>query len=158
MRVASRGALTGFLFGLVLFVFAFFSAGLGHGSYLQASLFAAPVSAVPIGALVIPVWWAALGWLLEAGHRRTAVAALAVHSLAAIAITLFGTPNEPASEQWRYFREMERVNPWSIWGGLALYAGGIVVAWSRALRRASSLARPNEPRRLRSPAARSSSD
>jgi hypothetical protein len=58
MRVASRGALTGFLFGLVLFVFAFISAALGHGSYLPASLFAAPVSAVPIGALVIPVWWA----------------------------------------------------------------------------------------------------
>ena len=81
------------------------------------------------------MWWAVLGWLLGAGHRRTAIVALAVHTLAAILILLFGTPNEPGSEQWRYFRETVRVNPWSIWGGLALYVVGWFVAWSRAIRR-----------------------
>jgi len=53
------------------------------------------------------VWWAALGWLLEAGYRRTAVIALSVRSLAAMLILLVGTPNEPGREQWRYFREMD---------------------------------------------------
>ena len=126
------GVVAGFLFGAVLFVFAFFSAGFGHGSYLQASLFAAPISFVPVGSLAIPIWWAVVGGLLWTRRHRAVVIALAIHTAFALVVLFTGTPNEPGGEQWRYFRETMGRSPLWMWSGLALYGAPAVRLVPRA--------------------------
>lgn len=124
---------SGVAFGLALFVFAFGSAGAGHGSYLPFALFAAPLSLIPVvGLFAAPVWWGAIGWLLKEGRRPIVVGMLGIHALTVAGVLSFGTLMEPGAEQWRYFRETHRAMPVWLWTGIALYVVGLVAAWSAA--------------------------
>lgn len=125
----------GLAFGCLLFVFAFGSAGAGHGSYLPFSIFAAPLSLVPLfGLFAAPVWWTVIGWLLKAQRRGLATAALAIHTFTVGLVFWLGNPGEPGAEQWRYFREAQRVIPLWLWSGIGTYAIGLLVAWSLAIK------------------------
>jgi hypothetical protein len=130
MSERSRWPWYGLAFGCVLFVFAFGSAGAGHGSYLPLTIFAAPLSLIPfIGLFSAPVWWAAVGWLLK--QQRTWVAALTMmlHGGAVGLILWLGTPGEPGNEQWRYFRATEQIMPLWLWSGIVIYGMGVATTW-----------------------------
>ena len=129
-RARRNWAWYGFSFGMVLFVFGFGSAGMGHGSSLPISIFAAPLSLIPLwGLFSAPVWWTAIGWLLKGQRRNAAIACLAVHTAAVALILLLGTPGEAGSEQWRYFSRTERAMGPFLWLGLLIYAEGLLAAW-----------------------------
>ena len=130
MTQRSRWPWYGFAFGCVLFVFAFGSAGAGHGSYLPFAIFAAPVSLIPmIWLFSAPVWWGAVGWLLKQQRSWLSALVMAGHSSTVGLILWLGTPGEPGSEQWRYFRNTERIIPLWLWSGLVLYVIGLAISW-----------------------------
>lgn len=124
----------GLAFGAILFVFAFGSAGAGHGTYLPSAIFAAPLSLVPLfGLFAAPALWGLMGWLVRNEQRWPAIIAISIHSFAVILLLVLGNPEEPGSEQWRYFWQAERVVGWWLWTGLAIYVVGLVSAWVLAI-------------------------
>jgi len=128
-------ACLGFFYGAALFVFGIASAGAGHGSYLPVSLFAAPLSVIPVaGIFVAPIWWTVVWYVLGQRRRLPAFGLLAMHALATGLLLLLGSPWEPGEEQWRYFRQAARLAPAVVWGGLVVYAAGQVAAWYLVIR------------------------
>ena len=126
----TRVSWIGFAYGWALFLLAFISAGAGHGSYLPAALFGAPLSLIPTaGFFVAPIWWAIVGRLLGQPMRLPAIILMTVHVVAVGLLLWLGNPAEPGDEQWRYFWQAERAIPPALWGGIGLYATGQVVAW-----------------------------
>ena len=124
----------GLAFGVVLFVSAFGSAGGGHGSYLPFTIFAAPLSLVPMfGLFAAPVWWGFIGWLLKSRRHSLAIVALAVHTVTVGVVLSLGNPAEHGDEQWRYFAQVERIMPLWLWCGLVIYAAGLLIAWALAI-------------------------
>jgi hypothetical protein len=120
----------GLAFGIVLFVFGIGSTGMGHGTSLPITIFAAPLSLVSIyGWLSAPVWWAAIGWLLKEQRRNLAIAFLGVHTAAVLRLLLFGTRDEHGYGEWLYFSRTAHVMGPFLWGGLAIYALGLLAAW-----------------------------
>jgi len=128
--VNRRLAWFGFAYGCVLLFFAFASAGAGHGSFLPFAIYGAPVSILPeVGLFAAPIWWALVGGVLARRNRRTAALMMAVHGAAVGMVLWLGTPGEPGNEQWEYFRRTELVIPGVLWGGIAIYLIGQVIAW-----------------------------
>lgn len=144
MAIASLGvrnekfyAWYGLAFGIALFPFAFMSAGFGHGTYLPFALFAAPLSLVPVvGLFAAPVLWAGIGWLFRWRGASPVIAALSVHSVAAVLLLMFGTPMEAGADQLKYFLVAQRHAPGWLWTGIGLYGVGLVTAWAFAIERA----------------------
>jgi hypothetical protein len=122
-----RWAWLGFSYGCVLFLFAFGTSGMGHGTYLPFAIYGAPFSIFPIaGLFVAPVWWAALGWMLSSGRRRTAFVMLASHLTGVALLLWFGTPMEHGEDQWTYVSKVQRALPVWLWSGLAVYTVGLL--------------------------------
>jgi hypothetical protein len=138
MTGSRRGwALVGFVFGCALVVFGFGAAGAGHGSYLLLALSAAPVSLMPgPGLFAAPFWWAWVGWLLKQRQSVLLIVALAIHTVCAALILLFGTLAEPGAEQWESWHRVERVMPTWIWSGIVAYSVGLIAAWVHAVKEA----------------------
>lgn len=107
---------------------------MGHGSYLQFAIFAAPASIVPgVGFFMAPVWWGMVGYALSS-HRSTAAAVMMVLHLLSVGLALwFGSPMEPGSEQWRYFSRASESLPFWIVGGFAVYIIGQIAALVRTV-------------------------
>lgn len=120
----------GFAYGCVLFVFAFGSAGMGHGSYLPFAIYGAPLSILPVaGMFIAPVWWAAVGTMLSLRRNKMVATLLILHAITVGLVLWLGTPMEPGDEQWRYFSVVEPLRPAWLWGGMATYLIGQLVAW-----------------------------
>lgn len=128
----------GGVFGCVLAVLGVFGAASGHGSYLTLSLAAAPLSWVPVVAIVAaPALWAGLGVLVRDGNRRTAGLILGGHTVASVGTMVFGNPAEPGVEQWAAFGRALRIAPVLVLPGALLYILGLCMAWSLVLRKRS---------------------
>ena len=131
----------GIAYGCALLVFGVGSAGMGHCSYLPLAISAAPVSIVPVvGILLAPVWWGAVGMMLTARWRGTAVSMMVLHTCAVGLILWLGTPDEPGSQQWEYFAETQRSMPIWLWSGAVVYVFGQAVAWMAAVAKAGGYA------------------
>lgn len=65
------GLIYGFIYGFLLFIFAFFEAGGGHGSYAFFGVFSSPLAlgGIPAAVLGVPFLWSAVGILLTRLHR-----------------------------------------------------------------------------------------
>ncbi len=131
----------GLVFGAVLFVFAYVSAGYGHGTYLPFAVFGAPLSFIPDLGLFIaaPVLWGLVGWQVRNPRRWIRITTMSVHTVAVGLVLLIGIPQEPGPDQWRYFWHAERLIGWWLWSGMAAYALGLIVAWVLALSTTSHL-------------------
>ncbi len=122
-------------YGAVLFLLAFLCAGFGHGSILPFAIFGAPLSLIPVaGLFAAPFVWALYGFLLSGRRGRWPLTVLLLH-LAGVSVVLilaFGFGS--AERQWEYLRKPAFHVPEFLWGGLAVYGVGQLVAWILALR------------------------
>ncbi len=126
----SKGFQAGLIFGALLMVGSFVVAAGGHGSYLPLAVAGAPLSWVPGAGIVAPVLlWGALGHLLAGGKRTFATLVLGGHTLAALACLQFGSPYEPAAQQWENFARAQRLSPVLLPATLGLYVVGLAAAW-----------------------------
>jgi len=132
---AARFTFAGLGYGAVLFLLAFGCAGFGHGSYLPFAIFGAPFSLIPVaGLFAAPFVWAVYGFLLGGRRGRWSLAVLFLH-LAGVSVVLilaFGFGS--AEQQWKYLGKSAYYVPGALWGGLAVYGIGQLVAWILALR------------------------
>jgi hypothetical protein len=121
-------------YGCVLWVFAFGSAGMGHGTFLPFGIYDAPLSLIPFATLLVtPVWWGALGVTFTKGWRRTAVVMMVLHTIAAGVIYALGTPMEHGNDRWEYFAKAQRALPGWVWTGICIYFAGTLAAWAVTL-------------------------
>jgi len=126
----------GFTFGCFLFFSGFGAAGMGHGTYLPLAIYGAPLSIIPfVGMVIAPVWWTILGWTISTQRRWVTSAMLGFHLLAAVLFVWLGTPMEHPEDQWAYFVRAERSLPFWLWGGLATYGVGLLMALKAAITR-----------------------
>ena len=135
MSRAVRFTFVGLGYGVVLFFLAFGCAGFGHGSYLPFGIFGAPLSLIPVaGLFAAPFVWALYGFLLGGRRGRWPLTVLFLH-LAGVSVVLiltFGFGS--AEQQWEYLGKSAFHVPGALWGGLAVYGVGQLVAWILALR------------------------
>jgi hypothetical protein len=78
-----------------------------------------------------------VGWIFKRHHLRVLVAIMAMHIATVLIVLAVGTPYESADEQWRYFERVARVQGFALWGGLGLYAGGVLVTCIALIRKVS---------------------
>jgi hypothetical protein len=117
----------GFVYGSLMLVGAFASAGFGHGTYLPVAVIGAPLSLIP-GAefFMAPVWWGTLAGLTVLRNRIPLLVLLAVHLATVVCFFNFGTPFEPGDDMWRSFRDtMPELARW-IRGTLTAYGIALV--------------------------------
>jgi hypothetical protein len=124
------------LYGAVLSVIGLLAAGWGHGSYLPATVFGAPIALVPGPVLLLAplVWWPLVAHAIGGSPRpRLGLTLMGVHAATVAAVLLFGTPFESAGEQWQYLDNAQRHTGPLILIGMIIYVIGQAAAWSLVL-------------------------
>jgi hypothetical protein len=124
------GACIGFAYGCALLVWAFWSAGFGHGTYVPAAIICAPISLIARhGPLLAPVWWAVTGWAIGGGSRRLMIALMAVHAASVGLSLVTGTAWASSEELWESLAFVSQRIP-DVRRGFTLYLAGQIIAWS----------------------------
>jgi hypothetical protein len=141
--IANGVALTfcGVVYSGMLFVFAFFAAGAGHGTYLPFTVFGAPLSLLnqQLALFAVLVIWPVGGFILGSSRRLIWPALLLlIHALSVGAILMWGTPYESVQEQQKYFSTARQYIGGSIGTGFLIYAVGQCAAWALLLLRKMS--------------------
>ncbi len=135
MSRAAGFTFAGLGYGIVLFLLAFACAGFGHGSYLPFGIFGAPLSLIPVaGLFAAPFIWALYGFLLGGRRGRWPLTVLFLH-LAGVSVVLilaFGFGG--TEQQCEYLGKSAFHMPEALWGGLAIYGAGQLVAWILGVR------------------------
>jgi hypothetical protein len=121
-------AAAGLSYGLALAVTAFLAAGFGHGSYVLAGLYSAPLSlfgSVPVALLCPPALWCSAGALLGRSSGPGGLAALVVLLVAHYASLPAILRPPGVFADWEYVARVKGI----VWAGIVLYAAGQVTIW-----------------------------
>ncbi len=137
MSRAAGFTFAGLGYGAVLFLLAFLCAGFGHGSILPFAIFGAPFSLIPVPGLYFfaaPFVWALYGFLLGGRRGRWPLTVLFLHLAGVSVVLILAFGSGSAERQWEYLGKSAFHVPGALWGGLAIYGVGQLVAWILALR------------------------
>jgi hypothetical protein len=97
---------------------------------LPFTIYGAPLSLFPmLGMFMAPVWWGLVGRMLASQRHQAALIMMIVHAATAAIVLYYCAPGEPREETWRDVRLVQHALPVTLWGGIALYAVGQLVAW-----------------------------
>jgi hypothetical protein len=124
------------LYGAILSVIGLLSAGWGHGTYLPAAVFGAPLAFVPglLFAIAPLLWWPFVAYTAGASRRPwLATGLLALHAAGVVFAFVFGTPFESTADQWERLGYTVGLTGPLVLIGMIVYVIGQAVAWSLLL-------------------------